>query len=271
MSKGLKTSFFAALLIGSGYFFGTVCVQIGQAYERVLSPSGDLLGLLLCFLLALGAVAVTAGLVAVLLRPMWVACIAFALSGLAMLLRWQVTMASGILVLVYVLSASLYAIGVARELRERIRFSVLAVSGRQGILLMVLVLVACGSLYLGCAAHIEREGFHLPQAYTDLLMERAAKEVSARVPAQESQEVMSQFRERLQQVIDEFFERTVRPYERFIPLAVSIGVFMSLVTVTRLGAWVVTAILSAVFPLLNVLGVTTVVSETREVRSLVIQ
>jgi ABC-type multidrug transport system fused ATPase/permease subunit len=271
MSKWLKTAFFAALLIGAACFFGTICVQIGQAYEWILSPSSDLLNLLLWFLLALGTVAVTAGLVAVLLRPMWVGCIAFLLSGLAMLLSWQVALVSGILVLVYVLVASLYAMGVAMELKERIRFSVRPIGEGQGILLMALVLVACGSLYLGLAAHVEREGFSLPQTYTEMLMEQIEKQVEARVPTQERQKVMAELREGFQQGIDEFMERTVKPYERFIPLAVSISLFMSLVTITRLLGWVLTTILRVVFPLLTAMRITKVVSETREVQSLVIE
>ena len=82
MSKWLKIAFFTALLIGTGYFFGTICRQVGHAYELILTPSRELLALLLWFLLAVGALIVSAGLVAALLRPVWVGCIAFALSGL---------------------------------------------------------------------------------------------------------------------------------------------------------------------------------------------
>ena len=88
MSKWLKATFLAVLLIGAGHFFGRVCTQISQAYELILSPSRELLGLLLRFLLALCAIAVTSGLVAALLRPAWAGIVAFALSGLTMLLGW---------------------------------------------------------------------------------------------------------------------------------------------------------------------------------------
>ena len=56
-----------ALLVAAGYFLGVVCRQIGKSYELMLSPSMELLSLFLRFLLALGAVAVAAGLVAALL------------------------------------------------------------------------------------------------------------------------------------------------------------------------------------------------------------
>jgi hypothetical protein len=270
MSKWLKVTFFLLLLVGAGYFFGTVCRQIGQAYRLVLFPSGELLNLLLWFLLALGAVAVIAGLVAALLRPLWVGIIAFALSGLAMLLGWQMTLGSGILILVYLLAASLYTVSVARELNERIRFSVRPISEGQGMFLMALILVACGSLYLGCAAHIEREGFSIPEFYLEMFMKPIEKQIEAQGPAGERQEALARFRKEFRLAVDEFFERTVKPYEQFIPLAVAASLFMPLVTISRLLAWVPAMFLSIVFPLLEALGVIKVVSETREVQTLII-
>jgi len=99
-NKWLKFTFFTILLIGAGYFFGTICRQISQAYALILSPSGELLNLLLWLLIALGGLMVAAGLVAALLRPLWIGIVAIILSGLAMLLGWQVTVGSGVLILV---------------------------------------------------------------------------------------------------------------------------------------------------------------------------
>ena len=270
MGKWLKSAFLAALLIGAGYFFGTVCKQIGEAYELLLTAPGDVLNPLLWVLLAMGAVAVTAGLVAALLRPVWVGMVAFAFSGLAMLLGWQATLTSGILALVYVLIAFLYAVGVAKELNERIRFSVRPVSEGQAMLLMALTLVVCGSLYIGSAEYIEREGFSIPDSYTELFVEQMEKQIEARLPAEERQEAVAEFREGFRRAIDEFFERTVQPHERFIPLVIATSLFMPLVTLTRLLAWLPTLVLGAVFSLLRSLGLTRVVSETQEVQRLVI-
>ena len=143
----------------------------------ILIPSRELLSLLLRFLLAVGVLMVSAGLVATLLRPTWVGFIAFALSGLAILLGWQVTVVSSILILVYLLAVCLYAVQVARELSERIVFSVHPIGAGQGMLLIALILVACGSLYLGYAAHIDREGFSLPEYYTEALMEQIETQI----------------------------------------------------------------------------------------------
>lgn len=122
--KSVKMVCLVALLMGAGYFGGIVCMQFGQAYETILSPSSDLMYLLLWLLLALAGVAVAGGLVSALVRPVWAAMVGFALSGLTMLLGWELTTVNGVLVLVYVLVGSLYAVAVAKALVQRIQFSV---------------------------------------------------------------------------------------------------------------------------------------------------
>jgi len=270
-NKWLKFTFFTILLIGAGYFFGTICRQIGHAYDLILSPSGELLYLLLWLLIALGGLMVAAGLVAALLRPLWIGIIAFTLSGLAMLLGWQqVTIGSGILILGYLLVAFFYAFVVARELNERIRFSVRSISEGQSILLMVLILVVCGSLYFGWTAHIEQEEFTPPQFYVKMFMEQREKQIEARVPAKEHQEAITQFRKEFRRTVDEFFESTVKPYEKYIPLTIIAVLFMPLVIVTRLLVWVPTLLMSIIFSLFKAMGIVKSISETREVQRLVI-
>ncbi len=57
---------------------------------------------------------------------------------------------------------------------------------------------------------------------------------------------------------------------RFIPLAIAAALFMPLVAITRLIVWVPTVLMSIIFPLLKVLGVVKLTSETREVQRLII-
>ena len=140
----------------------------------------------------------------------------------------------------------------------------------QNILLMVFILMICGSLYFGCTAHIEQEGFLPPQFYIKMFMEQMEKQIEARVPAKERQEVITQLRKEFQHTVDEFFASTVKSYEKYIPLAIIAALFMPLVTITRLPTWVPTVLMSIIFPLLEALGVVKLISETREVQRLVI-
>ena len=177
MHRELKSAVFAVLLIAASYFFGGVCERIGQGYELILFPSGEVLGLAIRFFLAMGAVAITAGLVAALVRPLWACFLIFALSALAMLLGWELKASGGVLTAVYFIASLIYVQGIAGELDDRLSFSVRPIWHSQPILLTTLAIVACGSFYFGYAAEIEREGFSLPPALVEMVMGRVEEEV----------------------------------------------------------------------------------------------
>lgn len=270
MDKRYKIAFFTGLLVVAGYFFGTVCKRIDRSFELILYPSKELLVLLLWYLLALGAILICAGLVATLLRPVRVGFFAFALSGLAMILGWGISLFSAVLILVYLVTAYLYLGGVAKELNERIKFSVRAISEAHGLLIIGLILLVSGSLYRGLDVYFEREGLTLPEAYIELFMQPLQKRIEEQVPAEERQRAVAEFREEFQKSIDEFMENTLQPYERYIPAVVTAGTFMSLLSATHLLTWIPNIILSLIFILLKSLGVTTIMHEQQEVQRLVI-
>ena len=128
MHRELKSAVFAVLLIAASYYFGGVCERIGQGYELILSPSGETLDLALRLLLAMGAVAITAGLVAALVRPRWACFLVFALSALAMLMGWELKASGGVLTAVYFIASLIYVERIAGELNDRLRFSVRPIS-----------------------------------------------------------------------------------------------------------------------------------------------
>jgi hypothetical protein len=270
MNKWMKMAFLAILLIGASYLFGVVCKAIGRSYGFMFYPSWDILILLLWFLLALGAVAVTAGLVAALLRPVWTAFVAFVISGMAILLAWQVAVISGVLVVVYLLVTFFYTIDVTKELNQRIKFSVRPIAQGQGMLRMSLVLLACGSLYLGYSANIEKEGFSIPEPYVELIMEQMEERVIEQLPEEQREEAVSQFRGEFRRTIDESMEQMIEPFVEFIPLALAVGMFTTLATITSLLAWLVSLVLDGVFPVLTKVGLAEVVTQTQEVERLVI-
>jgi len=80
---------------------------------------------------------------------------------------------------------------------------------------------------------------------------------------------ITELREELNKIINDFTEQ-IKSYEKFIPIAISLGLFMPLVTITRLLSWIPAGILSIIFLLLKALRVTEIVSETKEVQRLII-
>jgi hypothetical protein len=270
MSKSLKISFFTLLHIAAGYYFGWVCRDMDVAYKLILLPSNELLSLLLKLLLAVGVLLVTSGLVAALLRPVSIACVAFVLSGLALLIGWRISILTGAFTLIYVLAGLFYTTGVDREMKERIRFSVRPISAGQTILSMSLILVACGSLYLGYKEHIDREGFSLPETYIEMFVDQMEKQVKPPDVEGVGDLAVAELREQIRQNIEDLIYERLMPYEAYIPLGLSVGVLMSLITITGLLLWIPMLFLRIIFSLLNALDVTTVVNEMQEVQRVVI-
>ncbi|HID61723.1 MAG TPA: hypothetical protein EYP49_03105 [Anaerolineae bacterium] len=270
MAKLLKILFFAVLLIAAGYFFGRVCAQVNQQYQLLLSFSKDLLPLALRVLLALGIVAVAAGIVAVLFRPFWVCIIAFGLSALAIPFGWEWRVDTSILALLYFFASLIYARGVAQELDNRLDFSVRPISESQSLLVMALSVMICGALYFGYAAQIEKEGFSIPSSFIEMAMTPMEKQIEQEpdlTPAQR-EEVLAKFRQEFEDKVKKPMEDKIKPYERFIPLAVAVGLLQPLVFATSLLSWIPILVLRLVFLLLTVLKVAKVVTEMREVRRL---
>jgi len=274
VGKAMKMIIFSAPLVAAGYFFGLTCGQVGRAHEMLFSPSRDALYLAGQLMLAIGALAVTSGIVAVLFRPFWACFIAFVLSSAAILVAWEVSLGSGITVLVYLVASLLYTRGVIVELNNRVCFSVRPVAESQKILLMTLAAVACASLYLGYASKIEREGFSLPSSARDAITQIIMTPIERRIEQQtdltpeEKEEILAEMHAQMESEWLEPMEETLRRYEPFIPVGVAVTLLTPLISVITLFSWLPILVLQITFLLLTALRVTRVVTETREVERL---
>ena len=272
--KVMKMIVLSALPIATGYFFGLTCGRVSRAYEMLFSPSRDVLYLVGQLLLAMGALTVASGIVAALFRPFWACLVAFVLSGATIFVAWEVSLGSGIAVLVYVVASLLYAGRVIAELNNRVRFSVGPVAQSQTILLTTLAAVACASLYLGCAAQIEREGFSLPPTARDAVTRMVMMPIERRIEGQagltqdEKERILAEVRVEMERQWLEPMEETLRRYEPFVPVGIAGVLFMSLVSIARLLSWLPALVLGIVFLLLSALRVVHVATETREVERL---
>lgn len=271
-ARTIKTLVFGALLAGAGCFLGLVLRWAGDGWEHLIPPSWDALYLGFWFLGALAAVAVTGGLVAVLLRPFWIAVIAFAISALAMFLTYEISAVSIIVAAIYFLVGLLYLAGVRGEIRIRTGFSVRHIRGNQAILLVVLTAIACTSLYFGYAAAIEREGFSMPEKTIDWGVDIAEEVLDRIVPAgilspEEKQVILDEIRA----ILEGEVESEIEPYEGYIPVGLAAVVFMILMPVTFFLSWIPLLILSLAFFILTRSGVVKKVTETVEVTRLSIE
>ncbi len=266
----LKVLFVTVLLMGASYFFGTVSRQMGTAYALLLPPSVRLWGLLLRLLLACGVMAVAAGLVAALFRPLRVAFVAIALSGVALLLGERGSLPGAFFSLLYVLAGMVYAYQVQNELRQRVGFSVRVVAESQMVLLVALLVVALGSFYLGYRDYINREGFSIPTQYVGQVSERLSVEGAAFVPEIFRDGIRTGVKKQVQYTLTDQFRQWIKPFERFIPIVAAVLLFVPLFVVMYLLNWVPAGVLWVVLLVLKVLGVLKVTTETQVVKRLVI-
>ncbi len=267
-----KIVVFGALLAGAGGFFGLVLRWAGDGWEHLIPPTWDALYLGIWFLGALSAVAVTGGLVAMLLRPFWVAATAFAVSALALFLTWEISVVSIIVAVIYLLGGLLYVAGVRREIENRIRFSVRHLLRPQLILLVVLTAIACTSLYFGYAEEIDKEGFSIPEGTVDWVVEVADEHVIDRIlPAETTPEEREDALTELRDYLEDDIESDIEPYEGYIPVGLAAIVFGVLMPATFLISWIPLLILSLAFLLLIHFGVVKKVAKAVEVIRLSIE
>jgi hypothetical protein len=269
-TKLVKIVVLVLLLIPAGAFFGLACQNINQQYELLLALDKEVVRSFAELLLAVGTVTVVGGLVAALVRPVWICVVGFALSALAVLLAWELSLASGISALIYFLVGAGYSRGVAEALDNRLKFSVEGISGSQSTLLSGLAIAACVSLYFGYAAQVAEQGFEFPPAIRETITEfsmvpmRAQIEARTDLTSEEKEVAAAQMREGLDQFVASM-EEMIEPYERFVPLAVAFMLFQFLAVINTLFSWVPIVFLAVLFPILTAVGVARKTTETREV------
>jgi len=267
-SKLVKTVIFVVLLVVASSYLGSVGRQIGQLGDTIFVFTVDTLYPFLWLLLALVLLAIAAGLVAVLVRPLWICVVAFALASLAVLIFWGFDLIAILLALLYLLTGVLYSRGIAKGLDERIRFSVRPIQENQTPLAIVLVIAVCVLFYSGYAAQIEREGFTVPTGIIDAvagITEDQIESIPGLTP-QDREELLAELR----QLIEQQLEDTIQPYRKLIPIVVAVILLSLLTTIVRLFSWFPALILKGVIAILTASHVVSVVTETREVERLII-
>ena len=245
----MKIVILGALLIAAGCFLGLVCGWVEGSYDLLFDPSLATLYLGLRFLGALAAVAVAAGLVAVLIPSFWISIIAFALSAFGMFAVWDFTVVSFIMALFYFLGGLLYCWGVRGELRSRLQFSVWHILRTQAILLVVLIAVGCASLYAGYSDEVDREGFAIPPAIIDNIVETAAGEIDGGLTPEQKAAAEQELRNDVENIAG-LVESRLEASESYIPVGFAAVVFLPLSTIAVLLSWIPILVLAAIFVLL---------------------
>jgi hypothetical protein len=250
----IKTVVFGALLTGAGVFLGFVLKWVGGGYAHLVPGTWDLGGALRLggwVLGALAVVAVTAALVAILIRPFWVAALELLVSALALFLCWDMSLVSFVVALIYFLVGLAYFVGVRTEISNRIKFRVLNIRTSQGMFLAVLVALICTSLYFGYAGSIGREGFTLSPAAVNWIVDMADQHVVDKVmPATSSPDDRVEALKALRSYLENDLHSSMEPYKEYAPVLLATGAFSVLTLAMLVVSWVPLLVLWLVFLIL---------------------
>ena len=265
-SKLVKIIILGVVLIAASWFFAHMCHQFGQLGDDIFSPSTGILHLFIRLLVALMLVAITAGLVSVLIRPLWISVAIFALASIAILFGLGRDIFGIILALVYLLAGFLYCRGVARGIEERIKFSLRPLYDNQMSLFIILAIMVLVSFYHGYASQIEGEGFRVPSFVTDVAVGIAGEQPGDGTGIYPEEEGTSDLREEFEEQVAEWVE----PFQQYIPIGVAVIMFAPLVIIFTMLSWIPPLVLKGLFRLLKAVHVIDEVAEMQEIKRLVI-
>ena len=264
------------VLIGAHVLFGVACSKVQSQYEALFTQGKPLLNLAMWAFGSILLVALTGGLVAALVRPVWIIALGYFLSALAMFLMWKIGIITVVASLIYFSIAIGFSITVVDEIKARLSFSVRPIQQEQKFLLFGLVLMIGVSFALGYQEAIRRSGALIPPAYKQVVSDMITRTLVAQIEKQTAigpaEKAMAL--QQLQQGLEKFWveiERAIQPYAPYLPFVIGALVFWLLETLLGFVAWIPPLLLSGIIPLLKAIGVTHEVAETKEALRLVLE
>lgn len=268
-SKVIKSIFLSIPLILSSLYFGKICAKALWVHQDlIVSPSYDGVVFILQFFISVCLMALSAGIVVMLVRPIWFGSLVFTLSAFCICLTWGGGFGIFIFALIYIVAAGFYYVNGMREIEQRVNFSVKAVQKTHGFFLLILGVIVLASFYAGYSKTITEEGFSVPEEYLEVIIENSRKPMLNIVPESYKPMFEMSFDMVRYSQVSQMIKAMLSPYEKYIPLMVAFSFFMIFSFVIRFLGWVPVFILKLFITLLTVSGFIEVVRETKEVTRL---
>ncbi|MCL5986043.1 MAG: hypothetical protein M1371_05685 [Actinobacteria bacterium] len=267
MKKFLKSITFMILLIAVSGYMGFMLQKVYAKGASFFDLSFANLYLILWILLAIALVFMTACLVAVLVRPFWLAIISYVLSGIALFILWNrfgyTTLITSV---VYVVVLMIFDKGVNVELRERIRFSIQPLQDRKAILVIFLVIMVCLSFYFGYVEITKIDVFKLPGFIITISTKAAEGMIGEELGQEGKEKLRSEISSRLENQLQNVAGRIYL----LVILILTIILFSAMELLTSLLFWIPVLLVGFIFYILAKLKITKQVVETKEVSKVVL-
>jgi len=272
MSKWIKLAIVSILHVAAGYLFGFLCRKTNQIFPFFLELGKELLNVFILFLVIFCIAFTTAGLMAILIKQLWIAGVSYTAASVAILLGWESYSWINIsLVFIYCLAGIFFSSSVGKALKERIKFSIQPVNEKKGLITFGLILLVCGSIYLGGKDYVDLQGFEIPDTYFRIFMEPMKEQSLSQIPPELRQQEADKIEQEFEKMIRELQESKIKPVEPYIPLAIAVMMFFSLSTITSLIIFFPLLLLDIMVKLMVKLNFGKIIKETQEVERLVVE
>jgi len=267
MKRTLKSIPYMILLIAASGYLGMFFRKIYHKGSSLIDISFDNLYFILYSLLAIALVFITASLVVVLVRPFWLALISYALSGITMFAIWgKPWILSGISCLIYFGVLALFDKSVNDKLHERIDFSVHPISESKSTLILLILILFCACFYFGIVEEVKIEGFKIPAFITNITVKSAESMMGEEVKPEEKEMVVAEIRDKVESQIGD----AIAKYKRWIPLGLAWIILSIMEILIVVLFWIPVLVLQLIFYVLHRFHITSYMTETKEVKRLIL-
>lgn len=253
----IKTAVCVILFLGSMFAFAFVCRALVQNYALLFTSGMKIIiPLFIRLLISVFALFIMAAVVAVLVRPMWVAIpayfVAAAMYPLIVDANTYMWAAAGVFALLMVI----YEFSIAKNLKNQVEFSIHPLADMRGIFLTLLAALVAVAFGLGYSADSESRGYVIipPDAKTsaeDFLLKQAGPilEQQPATPAQK-QTLLKEMKKKMQGMMDDF-EKKAQPFRLAVAIVLSVTLFYLLKIVFWLLGFILLPFLHLIFFILK--------------------
>jgi hypothetical protein len=274
----IKTIFVAILFLGATVFFAHVCARVQNEYLALLmNPQGNL-ELWILIPSAIAALSVAAGILVTLVRPSGIIFDCFVLSAALLVELLGVNVNSLIIAVIYLVIAVSYSQSVIAQFGNQIRFTMHPLVDGNKLFLLSLVLIVSVSFALGYQYDSVNRGFVIPPEIKTAANEAILKQADDAIGKMDQNpggEVQQAILDKAKESVDKMwtgFESQIKSIQfPLMPVMMGSLLMTTLQIIMILLGWIPLIFTTIILSLLKVTRFSKILTETREVETLMLE
>ncbi len=269
----IKTVILVLLYGAAAYFFINSCKQIADNFLLLFLFKAESVPYLIQLGIFILLFALAAGLVAVLVRPIWLLYPVAVLPAIILPVVFGFSGMIGIFAAVTALFLVIYVSGVENKLKNQIKFSLNPLAEANRTLYFIIPLLISMALALGYAADMAKRDYIILPEYRQMSIDYSSKQISATIekdetiPAEMRGIAIKKAQESMEKMWTDL-DRTFKPYTEYVPAYIGLLVFSLVKLAASLLGAIPLLLISGIIALLKKIKVINLKTETMEVSRL---